>query len=348
MTPQIDPILRAYGCTEAVAAGLPDGALPARVLRHDRSSLAVICADGRRSLPTPVRGPEPTVGDWLAVRPPPGGGWDGARVEAVLPRRSLLRRASADGTGQQALAANVDVVLIVCGADRPLSAGRVQRAATQAWDADADPVLVLTKARAPGAADLDVPRIELEVPGVLVTVTSVLEGMGLAEVRARIRGLTAVLVGESGAGKSTLANALLGRDEEATGSVRERDRKGRHTTSARHLHLLPGDGGVIIDTPGLRSLGLFADADAVDAGFGDIAELALSCRYRDCVHVAEPGCAVRAALDEGRLPEARYESWLRLQREVASAQLRADPSQARRAGKQLARLQRSVAGRKGP
>lgn len=344
MTAAFDPVLTDYGYTADLAAALPSGAWPARVLRHDGASLLAITADGPQTLPAPIGGEHaPTVGDWLAVRRPSASGWDGAKIESVLPRTSLLRRESADGTGAQALAANVDVVLIVCGADRPIRAGRIQRAATQAWDAGADPVLVLTKVDSPESTGVDLPAIELEVPGIPVLVTSVLEGVGLAELRARIAGSTAVLLGESGAGKSTLSNALLGREEMATGSVREGDRKGRHTTSARHLHLLPGaDRAMIIDTPGLRSLGLFADRAAVDAGFADIQQLAQQCRFSDCAHVAEPGCAVLQACADGRLPSARYESWRRLQREVANRQLRADPREQRRRGRERAQMRKEI------
>ena len=338
------PSLNDFGYTEELAAALPSGAWPARVLRHDGASLLAITADGPQVLAAPIGGePAPTVGDWLVVRRPSASGWDGAKIEALLPRTSLLRRESADGTRAQALAANVDVVLIVCGADRPIRAGRIQRAATQAWDAGADPVLVLTKVDSPETADVDLSAIELEVPGVPVLVTSVLEGVGLAELRDRIAGSTAVLLGESGAGKSTLSNALLGREALATGAVREGDRKGRHTTSARHLHLLPGtDHAMIIDTPGLRSLGLFADQDAVDAVFEDIQELALECRFSDCAHVAEPGCAVLQASADGRLPSERYDSWRRLQREVASLELRADPREQRRRGRERARMRKEI------
>jgi ribosome biogenesis GTPase len=270
--------------------------------------------------------PAPTVGDWLAVGKSPDGVPGDRRIERIMARTSLLRRMSADGTGAQALAANVELVLITCGLDRPVRAGRIHRAAAQAWDADAQPVLVLTKAGAPGAADVDLPRLELEHPGLRVLVTSAREGVGLEDVRELVAARTAVLVGESGAGKSTLTNALLGRDEAVTGAVRAGDAKGRHTTTARQLHLLPGSaGGVIIDTPGIRSLGLFADAQAVEATFADIQELAASCRFRDCGHVSEPGCAVVGACDSGALAPGRYDSWRRLQREVASAEMRSSP-----------------------
>ena len=178
---------------------------------------------------------------------------------------------AADGSGAQALAANVDVVLITCGLDRPVRAGRIHRAAAQAWDAGARPVLLLTKSGASGSVEVDLPRLELEHPGMQVLVTSAREGVGLDGVRDVVAGCTAVLVGESGAGKSTLTNALLGRDEVATGAVREGDAKGRHTTTSRQLHLIPGPGGgALIDTPGIRSLGLLTDTESVDATFGDL------------------------------------------------------------------------------
>ena len=231
--------------------------------------------------------------------------------------------------------------------DRPVRAGRIHRAAAQAWDADAHPVLVLTKAGAPGAAAVDLPRLELEHPGMRVLVTSAQEGAGIEDVRAVVAGRTAVLVGESGAGKSTLINALLGRDEVAIGAVRDGDAKGRHTTTSRQLHLLPGSpGGCIIDTPGIRSLGLFTDAESVDAAFADIQELAALCRFSDCGHATEPGCAVIAACESGQLPQGRYDSWRRLQKEVASAAMRASPHELRKHGKRFGRAAKEGAAMK--
>ncbi len=332
-------VLVPYGWTMSRADSLPVGSHPGRVVRHDGASLLAITGHGPRSLPiTPRLDPRPTVGDWLALRDADASPGE-ARIEAVLARTSLLRRMSADGGGAQALAANVDVVLITCGLDRPLRAGRVHRAAAQAWDAGAQPVLVLTKADAPGAVAPDLPRLELEHPGMRVLVTSAGEGVGLEEVRAVVASRTAVLVGESGAGKSTLTNALLGRDEAATGSVRAGDAKGRHTTTARQLHLVPG-GGCLIDTPGIRSLGLFADPEAVDATFPEIEQLAGSCRFSDCRHRSEPGCAVLAARETGELAAVRYDSWLRLQKELSSAALRSSPHELRRYAKAFSRAAR--------
>jgi ribosome biogenesis GTPase / thiamine phosphate phosphatase len=331
--------LHPYGYTPLRAAQLPAGMRPARVVRHDRASVLAVTTDGPRSLPTPPRlDPQPTVGDWLAVAGPPDGHPDDSRIDQVLPRTSLLRRMSADGSGAQALAANIDIVLIACGMDRPIRAGRIHRAAAQAWDAGAQPVLLLTKAGAPGAAGVDLPRLELEHPGIRVVVTSAQEGVGLDELREVVAGRTAVLVGESGAGKSTLINVLLAREEAATGAVREGDAKGRHTTTSRQLHVIPGpDGGCLIDTPGIRSVGLFTDAESVDATFADIQELAGACRFSDCGHRSEPGCAVLGACESGELPRARYESWLRLQREVASAAMRSSPHELRKHAKRFSR-----------
>lgn len=332
-------VLEPYGWTSARAHQLPAGTHPARVVRYDGASLLAMTPDGLRSLrAAPWLDPPPTVGDWLAVHGAADGDPGDARIAEVLPRTSLLRRMTADGSGAQALAANVELVLITCGLDRPVRAGRIHRAAAQTWDAGAEPVLLLTKADAPGDPEVDLPRLELEHPGMRVLLTSSQEEVGLDAVRQVVAGRTAVLVGESGAGKSTLTNALLGRAEAATGAVREGDSKGRHTTTSRQLHVLPGPGGgAIIDTPGIRSLGLFADSESVDAVFGDILELAASCRFSDCRHHSEPGCAVLEACDSGELAPGRYDSWRRLQKEVASAAMRSSPHELRKYGRRFGR-----------
>ena len=314
------------------------------MLRHDGRTLLGVTADGATVLRAPPRlDPQPTVGDWVAVVDASGSGQ--LDIRAVLPRTSLLRRRSADETGDQSLAANVELVLITCGVDRPLKAGRVQRVAAQVWDAGATPVLVLTK-----AADLDaydLPRLELEHPGVHVIPTAALEGVGVDELRSTIAGRTAMLIGESGAGKSTLTNALLGATQIRTGAVRSGDHKGRHTTTARQLHLLPGaEGGVVIDTPGIRTVGLAADSESVDAVFSELLAFAGECRFSDCGHLREPGCAVLAALDDGRLARDRYEAWRRLQREAAAAELRASPAAVRARNRQFGRMAKEAASRK--
>lgn len=348
------PMLLPYGWSDERRLQLPLGTSPARIVRHDGATLLAVTVSGLRTLRLPSQ-PDlaPTVGDWVGIPASPRGAGDPEqaggpgtdRVLALLPRRSLLRRQGADERSEQALAANVDLVLVICGADRPVKAGRIQRLAAQAWDGGATPVLVLTKVVTAGMVDL--PRIELDHPGLRVMACAALEGIGVDQVRTLLAGRTAVLLGESGAGKSTLANALLGAEVATTQDVRTRDRKGRHTTTARQLHLLPGpDGGSIIDTPGIRSIGLAAAAGAVDAVFPDIDELSGGCRFTDCGHRAEPGCAVRAAVDDGTLPAARLENWGRLQREIASAALRATPHEHRAEGRRFARTAKLAKERK--
>ena len=333
----MDPAaLAAYGWGDrwvALLAEHPD-CTPARVVRHDGSALLLATPDGVVAAPFD-RGldPTPAVGDWLACA--------GGRPVAVLPRSSFLRRRAAGSDTEQAIAANVDAVLLVCGLDRPVKPGRVQRGTVLAWDAGAEPIVVLTKAAAAGDddevdVDAEVAAVEEACPGIDVLVTSVLEGIGLEELRAATGGRTDTMLGESGAGKSSLVNALVGTDAVATQSVRN-DGKGRHTTSARELHPLPG-GGVLIDTPGTRELGLWVDPDAVAATFTDIDDLAPGCRFRNCRHDAEPGCAVRQAVDAGELAPERLDAWHSLQREAEAAALRAQPQELRRANRRFGRI----------
>jgi ribosome biogenesis GTPase len=308
-------------------------AVPGRVVRHDAVRVQVAMPDVVSLAMRPGLG-APVVGDWVAV--------EADTVVAVLPRRSLLRRRDAIADDEQALAANVDVLLIVCGLDRPVRSGRIQRAVALAWDADAIPVVVLTKADlVEDLEDLDalVAEAAEAVPAVDVVIVSSTEGSGLDEVLARARDRTVVLLGESGAGKSTLVNALIGVDVAATATVRELDGKGRHTTTTRQLHPLPG-GGVLLDSPGIRAVGLWLDPEAVDAVFPEIEDLAASCRFGDCAHEGEPDCAVTDALASGALEEARFASWQTLRREAeASARTVADrrrlERRSGRSGKQL-------------
>ena len=288
---------------------LPGEPVPGRVVRHDGVALVVAGPDGIVTAPLGARfEPEPTVGDWVAML-------DGRPI-AVLERASLLRRRAAMGEGEQVLAANVDVVLLVCGLDRPVKAGRVQRGATQASDAGAQPVIVLTKAVHAGNARRVAARIAAANPGIPLIVTSVREGVGVEELRAVARDRTVALVGESGAGKSSIVNALLDKEAAAVGAVRAGDAKGRHTTTTRFLHVLPG-GGTLIDSPGIRSVGLWGDADAVGETFADIAALGDGCRFADCGHDSEPDCAVKGAVAEGTLAPERLSAWRALVQESA-------------------------------
>jgi ribosome biogenesis GTPase / thiamine phosphate phosphatase len=277
----------------------------------DRDGLALL--DGDRVVPT--------VGDWVRVDDV-----DGApHVREVLPRTSALVRDSAGATSrEQVLAANVDIVLVVEHLDPDPDLGRVERLLTLVWRSGALPVVVLTKADLvpdPAAMAQDVARAALAVD---VHAVSAATGQGLEPVRELLTaGTTLAVVGPSGAGKSTLVNALVGRDVMSTGDRRESDGRGRHTTTHRELVPLPG-GAVLIDTPGIRGVGLVADADALDTTFADVVELAARCRFADCHHEIEPGCAVAAALESGDLDRRRYESWRKLAREAAYQARRSD------------------------
>jgi len=296
---------------ELDALGLP-GAAPARIGRVDRGGALALAGDG----PVHVDGVGLATGDWVALA--------AGRVAAILPRRSLLaRRAAGRPDAEQMIAANVDVVVAVHGLDRPLRDRRLHRALALAWESGAIPVVALTKADLIGDAASRALEVEAAL-GVGAHAVSVRRGEGLARLADLARpDRTLVLVGESGAGKSTLVNALAGRDELATGEVRSGDAKGRHTTTARHLVPLPG-GGALIDTPGVRELGLWGSQEGVAAAFADIAALAEGCRFGDCGHEGEPGCAVLAAVDEGALDPARLESFRDLAREVRALARRED------------------------
>jgi ribosome biogenesis GTPase len=268
-----------------------------------------------------LRDPEsagtPVVGDWVVLR-------DGLAV-AVLPRRTAFVRTAAGRTSAaQVVAANLDLVLVVDALAGPARVRRIERYLAVAWSSGATPVVVLTK------ADLcdDVPAAAEEVAesalGVQVLAVSALTGAGVEELRALLgAGRTAAMVGPSGAGKSSLANALAGRTVAATREVRDSDGRGRHTTTARELHLLPG-GGLLIDTPGMRELALHDDADGVATAFADVEQFAAGCRFRDCGHRGEPGCAVAAAIDAGVLDPARFLAWRKLASEAHRQLLRVD------------------------
>jgi ribosome biogenesis GTPase len=311
---------------------------PGRVLRHDGVAVTVRTPAGERVVPL-RRGVEaPLVGDWLAL--------DGDHLVAVLDRASLLRRRSAGGEGTQLLAANVDLVLLVCGLDRPVRTGRIQRGEALAWDAGAVPVLVLTKADVADDVASVLTTLDGDHPGLEVLVTASKTGDGIPAVLDRIAGHTSVLLGESGAGKSSLVNALFEEEVADTGAVREGDSKGRHTTTNRQLHLLAG-GGVVIDTPGIREVGLAGDEESVDATFADIEELALECRFNDCGHQSEPGCAVTAAVEAGSLQAARLDDYRELMAEAAAAARRADEAARRAFERKGSKMVREAVKRKG-
>jgi ribosome biogenesis GTPase len=297
---------------------------PGRALRVDRGVCTVLTADGtvRASLAGSVlaraaREPEtlPCAGDWLAVRAWPD---DRLTVEAVLPRRSALvrRTAGRDSTGQ-VLAANMDVAAVVEPIDPAPDLGRVERLLALAWESGARPLVILTKADLAADPETVAAQVGDVAPGTGVLAVSAHRPDGLAALRPMVApGRTLGLLGPSGAGKSTLVNALAGAQVMATQLIRRADGKGRHTTTHRALVPIPG-GGAVLDTPGLRAVGLLDATDGLDRAFADVTALVADCRFADCAHANEPGCAVRAALESGDLAPRRLESWRRLQREMA-------------------------------
>lgn len=300
-----------------------------RITRIDRGRALVAVGEEIHSV-VDTGAHDLTVGDRIR--------FEGETLLELLPRTSLLTRLGHDGN-EQAIAANVDLVVLVAGLDRPVKPGRLLRATTQAWEAGSTPLVVLTKSDLADPA-ATVTDLAAQVVGVEVLTVSSVTGDGIPELLDHLAGRTAVMLGESGAGKSSLVNALTEGDERV-GEVREGDAKGRHTTTWRQLVDLPG-GGALIDTPGVRSLGLWTDPETVEAAFTDIADLAEHCRFRDCGHDAEPGCAVRTAVEDGTLPEERFEQYHSLHREAAALERRNDPVAQKRLGKQFGKMTREA------
>lgn len=268
----------------------------------------------------------PTAGDWVAIEARPGE--TTALVRHVLPRKTAFIRRSVRG-GAQVVAANVDTAFLVASMNADLNLRRLERYLATAYESGADPVVVLTKAdltEDPDALVAEVKTIAVDAP---VLAVSSKTGAGLDGVAAHLPpGRTAVLLGSSGAGKSTLLNALAGQEKMATREIREDDARGRHTTTHRELVLLPS-GGLILDTPGMRELGLWDAEAGVATVFEDVEALAGQCRFSDCTHTKEPGCAIRAAIAAGDLPEERLRAYEKLQAEAAYEHRREDPQAAR-------------------
>jgi ribosome small subunit-dependent GTPase A len=311
------------GWTATRAGTLPTGSEPGRVSRVDRGRLTVLTPEGERRVhPGAALYDEdglsgPAVGDWVALR--------GELAVAVLPRTSAFVRTVAGRTSAaQVVAANLDTVLVVDALTGEARLRRVERYLAVAWSSGATPAVVLTKSDLCDDVAAVVEQIREDALGVEVLPVSSVTGEGLDAVRALLPpGRTGALVGPSGVGKSSLVNALSGHVIAGTGAIRESDGRGRHTTTARELHLLPG-GGLLVDTPGMRELSLYDDAEGVDTAYADVSGLAADCRFRDCQHRTEPGCAVAAAIDDGLLDPARYSAWRKLQAEAHRQLLRVD------------------------
>jgi ribosome biogenesis GTPase / thiamine phosphate phosphatase len=323
-------VLTELGWDDEWAAHPAGAGEPARVVRVDGALVTVATATG-------AAGHRPVTGDWARVA--------GGELAALLPRRTeLVRGAGGRAAARQVLAANVDLVLVVVSLAAPPNAARLDRLLAVAWDSGARPVVVLTKADlAAGTAAAERDEVAATALAAPVLLTSTVDGRGLDGLRAMLRpGQTTALLGVSGAGKSSLLNALAGTAVAATAPV-GRTGRGRHTTTARELTVLPGL-GVLLDTPGLRGVQLWAADGGLDTAFADLVELAAGCRFADCRHAGEPGCAVTAAVAAGDVSARRVAAHAALRREVAWLRGRYDArerAEQRRQWKQLARAVRA-------
>jgi ribosome biogenesis GTPase len=326
---------------DAFAPHEANGLIPARVAARHHGPCELLTEHGRLGgVPTGKLAEEdlPVVGDWVAARRLEGE--RKALIEAVLPRRTAFTRKEAWRRAvEQVVAANIDTVLLMTAFGADLSPRRIERYLTATWDGGADPVLVVNKLDEEMDAPAELARVEAVALGVPVLAVSAVTGEGLEALDAYLgRGRTIALLGSSGVGKTTLANRLLGGARLPTGETSAEGR-GRHTTTRRDLLPLPG-GGLLLDTPGMRELQLWADEAALDSTFPELAALAVACRFRDCAHQGEPGCAVHAALSDGSLSEERYTAWRKLQRELRALEVRRDArlrAESKRAAKQLER-----------
>jgi ribosome biogenesis GTPase len=309
---------------EAFVPHAGEGLVPGRVSLEHTHIYRVLTAEGewlarvsgRLRHHAAARREFPAVGDWVALEPPATSG--DATIRAVLPRRSRFsRRAAGDPTEEQIVAANIDTVFLVAGLDGDFNPRRIERYLLVALDSGASPVIVLNKADLAEDAAAKTAEIRLLAAGIPVHAVSCRSPASLEVLRQYLtRGQTGALLGSSGVGKSTIVNRLIGHDLLRTRDVRESDSRGRHTSTARQLVPLPGS-GILIDTPGMRELQLWDAGEGMSGAFADIDALAEGCRFRDCRHRQEPGCAVRAATTAGELPHLRLDSYLKLQDEQA-------------------------------
>ncbi len=310
---------------------------PARIIRETKINYTVI-AEGRGDHEVVLGGKVwhdaatdadlPTVGDWVAVDP--GAGDDLPVIRALLPRRTRFsRKAPGKSTAEQVIGANVDLVVVVTDAGADLNPRRIERYLTLIRRSGATPLVLVNKADIAQPDDLERALAALRElsPGVDVRAVSTRDGTGYPDILRNIpQGLTVTVVGSSGVGKSTLVNSLLGDEWLETGGVNEVTGKGRHTTVARELVVLPR-GGLLIDNPGMREVQMWTDADTLRAEFADLAELAAQCRFADCSHGSDLGCAVREAVESGAVSRERYEHFLRLDDEIAELTKRAEKRQ---------------------
>ncbi len=282
--------------------------------RHGELRAAIA---GKIRLMASSRKDYPGVGDWVMIEPRPTESF--ARITAILPRRTKFsRKAPGQETEEQILAANIDTAFWITSVTAEFNPRRVERYLTAVWESGACPAIILNKADLGNTEDIDrhVRELAAVAPGIPIHALSALRREGFGQLAPYlVRGSTVVFLGVSGVGKSSIVNVLLGKDTQRVEEIRESDSRGRHTTTTRQLILLPG-GGMVIDTPGIRELQIWDTGGPLES-FGDIETIAPACRFDDCAHVNEPGCAVKAAVEEGRIDRNHYENFLKLKRELS-------------------------------
>jgi ribosome biogenesis GTPase len=326
-----------------------DGCVPARVVSQQRGLWRVVgnfeeCwaePSGKVRKESEAGGDWPAVGDWVSVEL--RAEKQNALIQHILTRRSrFVRKVAGRQIAEQVIVANIDVALIVAALDGDFNVRRVERYLAQCWESGARPAIVLNKADACAESAELAAEIEGIAMGAPVFLVSAKTGEGLEALEGSFKkGQTIVLLGSSGVGKSTLVNRLLQEDRQTTHAVRESDSRGRHTTTSRELFVLPS-GAMIIDTPGLRELQLWNAAEGLTQTFADVDELAAQCRFTDCQHQKEPGCAVQASLASGNLDGDRLESWRKLQREQEFLLRKVDPESSATQKKRIKILMRQV------
>jgi len=318
---------------------------PARISCEHRNLYHIICENGdltaevsgRFRHDTLSRADFPVVGDWVVITQQEN--QQNVTIHAVLPRQSLFSRKAILGGGpaygmgkteEQVLVANINSVFLVSGLDGDFNLRRIERYLTIAWDSGSVPVIVLNKADLSENIEEQIGKVEEIAVGVPILPVSAKDNNGIDSLLQYIqKGQTVTLLGSSGVGKSSIINCLLGDELIKIGGLRKSDGRGKHTTTYRELLVLP-NGGIVIDTPGMRELQAWSENEGMEKTFGDIEELATKCKFNDCSHLTEPGCAIQKALDDGTLDKKRYKGYLRLQKEMAHLKIRQDQKEARR------------------
>ena len=345
--------LAEYGWNARIAtqfeAHAPAGSLAGRVLSEHRGGYVVAAESGEVEAAVTGRFRHeashaeefPAVGDWVALEMAEGG--QSAVISAVMPRQTrFVRPARGDALSAQVVAANVDVVLLVAGLDNDFNLRRLERYVALAWSSGAEPVIILNKADVCDDVAGRTADVTMIAPGVPIRVLSALDGTGLESVLPLLEpGKTVALIGSSGVGKSTIVNAILGWDRQSTGAVRGTDQRGRHTTTMRELVVTPS-GALLIDSPGMRSVGMWEIEEGLADAFADVEAFASQCRFSDCGHESEPGCAVQAAIEDGSLPASRLASQQKLARESAAYAMRVDHAARANSKKRWKAIHKSV------